>query len=52
MDMVLRLASAYAAVASQPYVPESYSAPSYASPAASGDAPKFEEITDDDELPF
>ena len=49
---VQQASSAYSAVASQPYVPESYSAPSYASPASSGDAPKFEEITDDDELPF
>ena len=36
---------------SQPYVPESYGAPSYTS-ASAGEAPKFEEITDDDELPF
>lgn len=42
--------SAYSA-ASQPYVPESYGAPSYTS-ASAGEAPKFEEITDDDELPF
>ncbi len=43
--------STYSSPASQPYIPDSYGAPSYTSPAA-GDAPKFEEITDDDELPF
>lgn len=43
--------SSYSAVASQPYVPESYGAPTYTN-AGAGDAPKFEEITDDDELPF
>ena len=32
------------------YTPDSYSVPSYA--GASGGAPKFEEIADDDELPF
>ena len=43
--------SSYSAVASQPYVPESYGAPTYTN-AGAGEAPKFEEITDDDELPF
>ena len=37
---------------SQPYIPESYGAPAYATPAASTDLPKFEEITDDEDLPF
>lgn len=32
------------------YVPDAYSAPAYATPAAS--EPKFEEIADDDDLPF
>ena len=41
----------YSAVSSQPYIPESYSAPAYASPASS-ETPKLEVITDDDELPF
>ena len=41
----------YSAVSSQPYIPESYSAPAYASPASS-ESPKLEVITDDDELPF
>lgn len=36
----------------QPFVPESYGAPAFSSPAAGGDAPKFEEINDEDELPF
>ena len=36
----------------QPYIPESYGAPAYATPAASVDLPKFEEITDDEDLPF
>lgn len=36
----------------QPFVPESYGAPAYASPAISSEAPKFEEIADDEELPF
>ena len=36
----------------QPYIPESYGAPAYATPAASADVPKFEEITDDEDLPF
>lgn len=35
----------------QSFVPDSYGAPAYASPAAGSDAPKFEEI-DDEELPF
>ena len=34
------------------FVPDSYGAPSYASPAVGQDAPKFEEIADDEELPF
>ncbi len=37
---------------SQPYIPESYGAPAYATPAASTELPKFEEITDDEDLPF
>lgn len=41
----------YSAVSSQPYIPENYGAPAYASPAAS-ETPKLEVITDDDELPF
>ena len=40
------------AAAAQPYVPESYGAPAFSSPAAGSDAPKFEEISDEDELPF
>ncbi len=32
------------------YVPDAYSTPAYATPAAS--EPKFEEIADDDDLPF
>ena len=36
----------------QPYIPESYGAPAYATPAASTDMPKFEEIGDDEDLPF
>ena len=43
--------NAFSSIASQPYVPESYGAPSYTS-AGAGEAPKFEEITDDEELPF
>lgn len=38
--------------ATQPYIPESYGAPAYATPAASTDLPKFEEIGDDEDLPF
>ena len=39
--------------APQPFVPDTYAAETpYASPAASADAPKFEEISDDEELPF
>ncbi len=38
--------------ASQPYIPESYTAPAYATPAASAEMPKFEEIGDDEDLPF
>lgn len=38
--------------ASHPYIPESYGAPAYATPAASADIPKFEEIGDDEDLPF
>ncbi|MBR6675903.1 MAG: single-stranded DNA-binding protein [Clostridia bacterium] len=38
--------------APQPYIPESYAAPAYATPAASADVPKFEEIGDDEDLPF
>lgn len=37
--------------AGQPYIPESYGAPAFASPAMS-EAPRFEEISDDEELPF
>ncbi|MBE6586795.1 MAG: single-stranded DNA-binding protein [Ruminococcaceae bacterium] len=37
---------------SQPYIPESYASPAYATPAASTDLPKFEEIGDDEDLPF
>ena len=36
----------------QPYIPESYGAPAYATPAASAEMPKFEEIGDDEDLPF
>ena len=36
----------------QPYIPESYGAPAYATPAASAAMPKFEEIGDDEDLPF
>ena len=36
----------------QPYIPESYASPAYATPAASADMPKFEEIGDDEDLPF
>ena len=36
----------------QPYSPESYGAPAYATPAASAAMPKFEEIGDDEDLPF
>lgn len=42
----------YAAIQAQPYVPESYGTPAFATSVSSADAPKFEEITDDDELPF
>lgn len=35
----------------QPYVPDNYGAPTYTNANADGDAPKFEEINDD-ELPF
>lgn len=38
--------------ASQPYIPESYASPAYATPAASAEMPKFEEIGDDEDLPF
>ena len=38
--------------ATQPYIPESYTAPAYATPAASAEMPKFEEIGDDEDLPF
>lgn len=38
--------------AGQPYIPESYASPAYATPAASADMPKFEEIGDDEDLPF
>ncbi|MGM9635886.1 MAG: single-stranded DNA-binding protein [Candidatus Avispirillum sp.] len=40
------------AAAAQSYVPESYGAPAFSSPAAGSDTPKFEEISDEDELPF
>ena len=40
------------AASAQPFVPESYGAPAYSSPAQGSDAPKFEQITDDEELPF
>ncbi len=36
----------------QPYIPESYASPAYATPAASQDFAKFEEINDDEDLPF
>ncbi len=35
----------------QPYVPDNYGAPTYTNANTDGDAPKFEEINDD-ELPF
>ena len=38
------------AVSPDQYTPDSYSVPSYA--GAAGSAPKFEEIADDDDLPF
>ncbi len=37
--------------AAQPYIPESYTSPAFATPAVA-DAPRFEEIADDEELPF
>ena len=40
------------AAASQPYVPESYNSPAYATPADAAQTPKFEEIGDDEDLPF
>lgn len=36
----------------QPYIPESYNSPAYATPADQASAPKFEEISDDEDLPF
>lgn len=36
----------------QPFIPDSYGAPAYTSPAVAAEAPKFEEIGDDEELPF
>lgn len=44
--------NAFANVQAQPFVPESYGTPAFATSVASPDAPKFEEITDDDDLPF
>ena len=41
-----------ASAASQPYVPESYNPPAYATPADAAQTPKFEEIGDDEDLPF
>lgn len=38
--------------APQPYIPDSYNSPAYATPAADTQAPKFEEISDDEDLPF
>lgn len=38
--------------ANQPYIPESYNSPAYATPADQTSAPKFEEISDDEDLPF
>ncbi len=40
------------AASAQPFVPESYGAPAYSSPAQGSAAPKFEQISDDEELPF
>lgn len=36
----------------QPYIPDSYNSPAYATPADQSSAPKFEEISDDEDLPF
>ncbi len=36
----------------QSYTPDAYSAPSFSSPAAGGDTPRFEELKSDDDLPF
>ena len=36
----------------QPYIPESYNSPAYATTADQASAPKFEEISDDEDLPF
>lgn len=44
--------NAFANVQAQPFVPESYGTPAFAASVANPDAPKFEEITDDDDLPF
>lgn len=38
--------------APQPYIPDSYNSLAYATPAADTQAPKFEEISDDEDLPF
>ena len=36
----------------QGYTPDAYAAPSFSSPAGGADAPKFEELKSDDDLPF
>lgn len=38
--------------AGAPYIPESYNSPAFSTPADQGAAPKFEEISDDEDLPF
>lgn len=44
-------APAFSGAGAQPYVPDNYGAPTYTNANAGGEAPKFEEINDD-ELPF
>lgn len=41
----------FSGAGAQPYVPDNYGAPTFTNAGAGGDAPKFEEINDD-ELPF
>ena len=43
--------TSFSGAGAQPYVPDNYGAPTFTNGGAGGDAPKFEEINDD-ELPF
>ena len=43
--------ASFAGAGAQPYVPDNYGAPTFTIASADGEAPKFEEINDD-ELPF